>query len=178
MVIYEGCFLRLSDTSFFSVPDLSFVFPYCSPNAATQPDFNTSLGKLMMGSLAKKAYDTQCMFAVGTIDLTPYDKIYGMAQCTRDLSGDDCHNCLVKAVSLIPKLCPGVSGGGSSTLAAPSGSRWTLSTTSWQPRRPCRPRRRRHPTAATPPQEALQVSQLSESHSSPVSSPISHRLVV
>jgi hypothetical protein len=111
MVIYEGCLFRLSDTSFFRVPDLSAAFHNCSPNGATQPDFNSSLGKLMTGSLAEKAYGTPRMFAVGTIDLTPYDKIYGMAQCTRDLSGDDCHNCLVKAVSLIPELCPGVSGG-------------------------------------------------------------------
>ncbi|GJN14795.1 hypothetical protein PR202_gb01656 [Eleusine coracana subsp. coracana] len=42
------------------------------------------------------------MFAAGAVDHTPLVKIYGMAQCTGDLGGDDCYSCLDRAVAYIP----------------------------------------------------------------------------
>jgi hypothetical protein len=37
--------------------------------------------------------------------VTPLMNIYGMAQCTRDVTGDDCNRCLVGAVNYIPMCC-------------------------------------------------------------------------
>lgn len=42
--------------------------------------------------------------------MTPFVNVYGMAQCTRDLAGDDCNRCLVGAVSFIPTCCDGRQG--------------------------------------------------------------------
>ena len=82
----------------------------CGSHKAASPDFNSSLGALMSG-LAEKAYGSPRMFAVGAVNHTPYEKIHGMARCTQDLSRDDCHSCLAKAVRIIPDCCPGRSGG-------------------------------------------------------------------
>jgi len=114
VLIYEGCLLRLSNASFFGRVKTSRATYVCSPHkaaaVAAQPDFNSSLGALMSG-LAEKAYGSPRMFAVGAVNHTPYEKIHGMARCTQDLSRDDCHSCLAKAVRIIPDCCPGRSGG-------------------------------------------------------------------
>jgi hypothetical protein len=99
VLVYEGCLLRLSNASFFGRAVTSSAKYVCSPHEAAQPYFNSSLGALMSG-LAEKAYDSPRMFAVGAVNHTPYEKIHGMARCTQDLSRDDCHSCLAKAVSV------------------------------------------------------------------------------
>ncbi|TVU02145.1 hypothetical protein EJB05_52369, partial [Eragrostis curvula] len=57
------------------------------------------------------AYASPRMFAAGSVVLTPFVNIYGMAQCTRDIAKDDCYSCLVTAVTTIPTCCNGKQGG-------------------------------------------------------------------
>ncbi|KAK9077087.1 hypothetical protein SSX86_005423 [Deinandra increscens subsp. villosa] len=42
------------------------------------------------------------MYATGVVDLEDSKKLYGMVQCTRDLSSDDCKSCLDDAVNDLP----------------------------------------------------------------------------
>ncbi|KAF8719400.1 hypothetical protein HU200_024111 [Digitaria exilis] len=72
--------------------------------------FAASLDTLMHG-LAEEAYGSPRMFAAGSVNLTAYEKIYGMAQCTRDLRREDCSFCLANAVRMLPRYCPGRKGG-------------------------------------------------------------------
>ncbi|KAF8719401.1 hypothetical protein HU200_024112 [Digitaria exilis] len=109
VLIYEGCLLRYSNASFFGVADTRSESYVCSSWAA-RADFSSPLGTLM-SDLAEKAYGSPRMFAVGAVNHTAYEKMYGMARCTRDLDRDDCHSCLAKAVRMIPDTCPGKSGG-------------------------------------------------------------------
>ena len=45
-----------------------------------------------MGKVTERAvYASPRMFAVGTVAVTPFVNVYSMAQCTRDLTGDDCN---------------------------------------------------------------------------------------
>ncbi|KAK9004584.1 hypothetical protein V6N11_042048 [Hibiscus sabdariffa] len=44
-------------------------------------------------------------FAVGTIGYSQFSDIYGMVQCTRDLSENDCSSCLQAIVGFIPQCC-------------------------------------------------------------------------
>nr|CAB3464859.1 unnamed protein product [Digitaria exilis] len=110
VLIYEGCLLRYSNASFFGVADTRSESYVCSSWAARAADFSSLLGALM-SDLAEKAYGSPRMFAVGAVNHTAYEKVYGMARCTRDLDRDDCHSCLAKAVRMIPDTCPGKSGG-------------------------------------------------------------------
>ncbi|RLN30235.1 hypothetical protein C2845_PM05G33630 [Panicum miliaceum] len=108
VLIYEGCLLRLSNASFFGEADASNPLYMCDPDNATEPRFAASLDALMHG-LAEEASGSPRMFAAGSANLTLYDKIYGMAQCTRDLGPDDCQGCLANAVRKIQayKNCSG-----------------------------------------------------------------------
>ncbi|WVZ99033.1 LOW QUALITY PROTEIN: hypothetical protein U9M48_044390 [Paspalum notatum var. saurae] len=112
VLIYEGCLLRYSDEGFFGEADTSNPLYMCDLDNATQPQFATSRDALMH-SLAEEAYGLPRMFAAGAVDVTLYEKIYGMAQCTRDLGPDDCQGCLANAVSKIQayKNCSGRQGG-------------------------------------------------------------------
>nr|CAB3464858.1 unnamed protein product [Digitaria exilis] len=112
VLTYEGCLLRYSNASFFGELEPTGAAGYvCNPYNATQPGlFAASLDALMHG-LAEEAYGSPRMFAAGSVNLTAYEKIYGMAQCTRDLRREDCSFCLANAVRMLPRYCPGRKGG-------------------------------------------------------------------
>ncbi|CAM0874836.1 unnamed protein product [Alopecurus aequalis] len=112
MLAYDNCLLRHANASFLGVADTSSVKYWWNPENATQPERLMSLLGPLMGNLTQKAaYASPRMFAVGTVDVSPFDRIYGMAQCTRDLDNDACNSCLVTAVSRIPTCCEGKQGG-------------------------------------------------------------------
>jgi hypothetical protein len=111
MLIYDACQLRHSNASFFGAVDASVVvWQPNAQNATQQEQFTTRLGALMGSVTEKAAYASPRRFAVGSAAVTPFVNVYGMAQCTRDLAGDDCNRCLVGAVSFIPTCCDGRQG--------------------------------------------------------------------
>jgi hypothetical protein len=79
-------------------------------NATQLELFMTQLGSLMRNLSSLAAYSSPRMFAVVEADVS-LTKIYGMAQCTRDLGGDDCNRCLSAAVTDILSSCYGKIGG-------------------------------------------------------------------
>uniref|UniRef100_A0ACD5X5D5 Uncharacterized protein n=1 Tax=Avena sativa TaxID=4498 RepID=A0ACD5X5D5_AVESA len=112
MIYYEECLLRHANASFFGVADTSSVKYWWNPQNATQPErFMSLLGPLMGNLTERAAYASPRLFAADTADVSSFDRIYGMAQCTRDLDNDDCNSCLVIAVSRIPTCCDGKQGG-------------------------------------------------------------------
>ncbi|TVU20008.1 hypothetical protein EJB05_36194, partial [Eragrostis curvula] len=111
MLGYDLCLLRPSNASFFGAADTSVVRCWWNPKTlnATQPaQFTSALGALMRNLTAKAAYASPRMFAAGSV---PSVNIYGMAQCTRDLSADGCSLCLAATVALIPTCCNDKQGG-------------------------------------------------------------------
>lgn len=111
MLIYDACQLRHSNASFFGAVDASVVvWQPNAQNATQQEQFTTRLGALMGSVTERAAYASPRRFAVGSAAVTPFVNVYGMAQCTRDLAGDDCNRCLVGAVSFIPTCCDGRQG--------------------------------------------------------------------
>ncbi|XP_020092886.1 cysteine-rich repeat secretory protein 38-like [Ananas comosus] len=109
---YDECMLRYDNLSIFSALDMS-SFNECipNPNNVTQPQlFDELLGKLM-DTVTKTAAQSPQMFAFGEVNFTESNKIYGMAQCTRDLYSADCYRCLRDYVGSIPSCCGGKEGG-------------------------------------------------------------------
>ena len=50
-------------------------------------------------------------FATRQANFTSLQRLYGLAQCTQDLSEDDCNRCLRIAISNLPTCCTGKQGG-------------------------------------------------------------------
>ncbi|XXG69342.1 hypothetical protein AAC387_Pa06g2236 [Persea americana] len=108
---YYNCLLRYSDQRFFSQRMTGSRIKFNNSKKATDPDlFNDKLAVLMKSISSEAAYKDSS-FATGMISVTDSLKIYGMGQCTRDISGDECNRCLEESVSDIPVCCSGMTGG-------------------------------------------------------------------
>ncbi|KAF8659600.1 hypothetical protein HU200_058354 [Digitaria exilis] len=95
---YKACILRYSDESFSSVADLS-VASYTSidVNATDMAGMNTTGWKLMVG-LIREASNSSLRWANGSVVFSDSDGssqvLYGLVQCTKDLSASECTRCL------------------------------------------------------------------------------------
>ncbi|KAF3777361.1 putative cysteine-rich receptor-like protein kinase 23 [Nymphaea thermarum] len=108
---YDNCMLRYSDVDFFASMDTQTKFYMWNTQNVSQPElFNYQLGKLM-GKLSKEAAERPSFFTTGDIKFGDALKIYGLAQCTRDLSGKACKYCIDDAIADIPTCCGGKRGG-------------------------------------------------------------------
>ncbi|KAL5231637.1 hypothetical protein ABZP36_030413 [Zizania latifolia] len=111
-IFLDGCIVRYSNESFFGASDDVVLLTLWNTQNTTQPEqFKSLVGKLMSNLTDTAAHASPRMFAADEADLPPFIKIFGMAQCTRDLAAGDCYRCLVGAVTYIPKCCDGKQGG-------------------------------------------------------------------
>ncbi|MCL7029717.1 hypothetical protein MKW94_008295, partial [Papaver nudicaule] len=95
--------VRYSNRSFFSIMIDKPSFTLRGANMVTNPDeFNPGFDKLMNNLLAKvgsngvssSSSTNRNLFAGATIDVSRSQKIYGLAQCSSDISVKDCKKCL------------------------------------------------------------------------------------
>ncbi|KAI3862904.1 hypothetical protein MKX03_014860 [Papaver bracteatum] len=104
--LYE-CLLRYSNTRFFGQVDRSMVVWFPNQGTADNLDvYNRQLGNLM-NDLMDDASSDSSKFDVGSFNYNDFSKIYGMVQCTRDLSRDSCTSCLQDMIGRIPSLYNG-----------------------------------------------------------------------
>ncbi|KAK4858654.1 hypothetical protein QYF36_020016 [Acer negundo] len=111
----SGCLVRYADRSFSGKMELYPVRIGC--NASNLKSDMTQFGKIwgnLMDSLCKKASMSysQFRFATGEADLTLFQTIYAVVQCTPDLSQIDCDSCLRQYVANYTSSCYGKQGGG------------------------------------------------------------------
>jgi Salt stress response/antifungal len=64
-----------------------------------------------MDTLISKAANSPKFFAAGFVNYTSFNKLYGLVQCTRDLTKEDCNTCLKNTTFYIPSYC-GINTGG------------------------------------------------------------------
>ncbi|KAJ0983352.1 hypothetical protein J5N97_011607 [Dioscorea zingiberensis] len=99
---FDLCLLRYSDRRFFS--QLVADKPGVIVNGKDAPDpsvFNQQLNALL-GEISSVAPKSASRYAVAVKNSTQSQLIYGMVQCTRDLSVTDCARCLDEEVALFP----------------------------------------------------------------------------
>ncbi|KAJ7948193.1 Cysteine-rich repeat secretory protein [Quillaja saponaria] len=111
IIWYDYCFLKYSNEYFFGEIDTKNKFFLLNGNKVdNSKTFNPKVNELL-SSLAKKATATPKLYATGDLKLEGSETLYGLAQCTRDLSGPDCKKCLDVAISEVPNCCDGQRGG-------------------------------------------------------------------
>ncbi|KAH7675704.1 Non-specific serine/threonine protein kinase protein [Dioscorea alata] len=89
---YDACLLRYSDTRFFSQLSNDSFESRTNGQVATDPVGFGGRVIDLMNEISSKAPRTPARFAAGTTNFS--GGIYGMVQCTADLSVDDCEKCL------------------------------------------------------------------------------------
>lgn len=110
---YDDCMLRYSSRTIYGKPETKPYHYIENPNLA--PDlnqFSSVLGNLM-SSLLEEAGSGGSLkkFAIGKVNFTESQDIYGLFQCTPDISKSDCVFCLNASIKLFDACCTGQTGG-------------------------------------------------------------------
>ncbi|KAJ0018042.1 hypothetical protein Pint_10853 [Pistacia integerrima] len=108
---YDECMLRYSNNSIFGEmeiqPSLELV---STQNVSSDVNaFNTGLQDLLRNLLLKNG-SSHLKFQTGDTTAS-FQPIYALVQCTPDLSGVICSDCLDQAIAEIPSCCSGKIGG-------------------------------------------------------------------
>ncbi|XP_077243457.1 cysteine-rich receptor-like protein kinase 10 isoform X2 [Tasmannia lanceolata] len=111
VVRYYNCILRYSNQQFFSQLNSGIQRPICRAQEASDPVlFNGRLGDLM-SNLTLSASSNPLKIAIGDTKVGDFTRVYGLGQCTRDLSQGDCQSCLETMIGDIPTGCANLTGG-------------------------------------------------------------------
>lgn len=92
VIWYTWCFLRYSTDNFIGVLGQTSVALLNETNY-DDPSLVSS-GVSLMNGLVSSASNQNLMFQVAVLDGGIRGRRFGMAQCTRDISGSDCFQCL------------------------------------------------------------------------------------
>ncbi|XP_049936333.1 uncharacterized protein LOC116263652 [Nymphaea colorata] len=114
IIWFFKCHVRYSNINFFGKVDTNDKAYLWNVRDVIPPAlfFNLRLQSLM-ANLTSNATIARSgrMFATGVVPFNDLSKIYGLVQCTRDITIDGCITCLKNAVSDIPYCCGGKQGG-------------------------------------------------------------------
>ncbi|KAL1562393.1 cysteine-rich repeat secretory protein 38-like [Salvia divinorum] len=110
VVWYDNCYLKYSDSDFFGkIDDRNRFYMWNLRNVSG--DGFSQKARDLLSELGGEASESKKMFASGEVEFDGIGKIYGMAQCSRDLSKADCKKCVDDGVGELPLCCEGREGG-------------------------------------------------------------------
>ena len=113
IVWYNHCLLRYSNKYFFSKMSTSPTFAML--NVTNFNEYESTFKSLVFNAFTEvlnKTRDSDEKYSTKSIALNNYQKVYILAQCTRDLSSRDCGGCLYDIIgSTIPWSRLGSIGG-------------------------------------------------------------------
>ncbi|KAL9317355.1 hypothetical protein ACSQ67_013872 [Phaseolus vulgaris] len=114
-IMWSGdCMLRYSNNSIFHKMETSPTYYWWNVGNVTEVDqFNEVLGNLMtrLRDIAASGDSRRKCAGGKNISGLNFQTIYGVVQCTPNLSQQECYQCLDVAISEIPNCCSGKIGG-------------------------------------------------------------------
>ncbi|KAJ0983346.1 hypothetical protein J5N97_011601 [Dioscorea zingiberensis] len=105
-VWYDPCFIRYSNQNFLSSTVNSNPAILVNTQSVAEPDKFNKLVVQLMDMIAQYAsYNSSRRFGTGEANFSAANPtIYGLTQCTQDLTGDQCYRCLIDAFNVISSL--------------------------------------------------------------------------
>ncbi|XWS15620.1 hypothetical protein CRYUN_Cryun34aG0017000 [Craigia yunnanensis] len=113
IIWYDSCMFRYANRSIFGVVESSPSFYMWNLNNVTNVEaFNQALGTLL-NSLSNRTSSgtSRLKFATGSADVSAFQTVYALVQCTPDLTQVGCSSCLTQAIVEIPTCCDRKQGG-------------------------------------------------------------------
>ncbi|XP_044495911.1 putative receptor-like protein kinase At4g00960 isoform X2 [Mangifera indica] len=110
---YDQCLLRYSNRSIFGTSEvLPRYSKWNNNNVSSVAEFNQVL-QTLMDSLKNKAQSGGSLlkFAAGNTSAPDFKTLYGLVQCTPDLTDMDCNDCLDTIIGQFSDCCAGKEGG-------------------------------------------------------------------
>ncbi|KAB1201325.1 Cysteine-rich repeat secretory protein 38 [Morella rubra] len=115
LIWFELCQVRYSFRMFFASMDYTGKYPEQNnmEKNISHPDRFDRVLTYLMKNISYKAASapSNAMFATGEIKCSRKQTIYGLVQCTRDMSESDCHTCLQFALGDLRACCSSLEGG-------------------------------------------------------------------
>ncbi|KAL3643345.1 hypothetical protein CASFOL_014160 [Castilleja foliolosa] len=108
----DSCLLRYSnETLIGTLSTFPQLYASNTQTAASPDEFMSDLRSLL-DNIRGPAADggSTRKVAAGNVTGPDFQYIYGMVQCTPDLSSDDCSRCLIEAAGALPSCCNGSIG--------------------------------------------------------------------
>lgn len=113
IIWYDECLLRYTNKYFRYYSIEPRVNPKDGKNISGVDfqRFNQSVFRLLNEVATEAANSVSAKkFATGEVDLTSSEKVYGLGQCTTDLTNGQCEICLRNAMGTLPQCCSGQRG--------------------------------------------------------------------
>ncbi|GLU09781.1 hypothetical protein SLE2022_266220 [Rubroshorea leprosula] len=111
IIWYDNCLVKYSDVDFFGQIDNQNKFYMWNVREVNNSVTFNQKTKELLSQLAQEAYRAPKLYATGEMELEGSTKLYGLTQCTRDLSGVDCKKCLEGIIGELPNCCDAKEGG-------------------------------------------------------------------
>ncbi|MFQ6661653.1 hypothetical protein Gotur_029745 [Gossypium turneri] len=107
------CFLRYANRPFFGIPELEPIDAGYNTGdiKSNLTEFDTVWESLMDTAVRNASSGSSTKYAAGEADVTVFQTIYALMQCTPDLSHKDCDSCLRQSVSYYESCYRGKQGG-------------------------------------------------------------------
>ncbi|CAI9107308.1 OLC1v1006634C1 [Oldenlandia corymbosa var. corymbosa] len=103
---YDNCFLRYLDQNFFGKVDTSVVSNLYNSDHPQSPSlFKKQVTSLISNLTSQAVVPGNKGFAKGTLGVSSSVTLYGLVQCTQDLSLSSCTSCLKTGVANLSNLC-------------------------------------------------------------------------
>jgi hypothetical protein len=99
------------NVDFFGKIDNTSKFSLLNVQNVDDPIKFNNMTKNLLSILAYEASMHHKLYASGQLKIGESKRVYGLTQCTRDLSSVDCKKCLDDAISELPNCCDGKKGG-------------------------------------------------------------------
>ncbi|TVU38673.1 hypothetical protein EJB05_12057, partial [Eragrostis curvula] len=115
-VFYDPCYLRFSNANFLAGTENSDAITLMNSQNVSSPfpAFDAAVARLLNATAdyAASSSNSNRRFATGTEGFDAnYPTIYGLTQCTPDLSPADCRSCLADIFGMMPQYLSGTQGG-------------------------------------------------------------------
>ncbi|XP_020204531.1 cysteine-rich receptor-like protein kinase 7 isoform X2 [Cajanus cajan] len=112
VIWYDECTLRYSNRSFFSTFDTRpRVALLNTANVSNQESFMRLLFHTINKTADEAARGNRRKYATMQTNMSGFQILYCLAQCTPDLSPQDCRSCLSGVIGDLPWCCQGKTGG-------------------------------------------------------------------
>ncbi|KAH7860279.1 hypothetical protein Vadar_011581 [Vaccinium darrowii] len=108
---YDVCMLKYSNLSFLGKIDNKNWYFEESTNFWSNPGYFNKEVIQILSTLQKEAYVSPKMYAAGALEIGNSTTLYGLVQCTRDLSSANCNICLEEAIGAVTPYFHGSVGG-------------------------------------------------------------------
>ncbi|XVE50644.1 hypothetical protein DITRI_Ditri01bG0180100 [Diplodiscus trichospermus] len=111
IIWYDACLVRYSYRYFFSIMEVSpSIYMFNTQNVTKIGEFEKILGETFYNLTSMLSNDSNHMYATKEVNVSNSKKLYGLVQCTLDLSVADCQTCLGNAIASLPSFSSGKQG--------------------------------------------------------------------